>query len=135
MFIPRPSSIEELIPHVTVVGKLIPETWEGYMKLVRLAWSFRRTAELMVREVANSISMKDATKNFHYTLPNYIYLESAYKHAKLIVEGVRFNNSNPRHIHIKKLFIISRGNKWDRGNRNVKLIPKDEYFEVLIKYP
>ncbi|MCD6095460.1 MAG: hypothetical protein J7J99_02730 [Thermoprotei archaeon] len=129
------SNVEDLITHVAVIGKLIPETPENYMKLTRLAWSFRRTIELMVREVANKVSMKDATKKFYHVLPNYVYLESAYKYAKLIVEGCKFNNGNPRHVHIKKLFIISRGNKCDRGNRNVKLEPSDKYFQVLIKYP
>lgn len=131
----RLSSVEELIPHVTVIGRLVPETPEDYMKLARLAWSFRRTVDLMVREIVNGTSMKDATKRLYHALPNYLYLESAYKHAKLIVEGARFNNGNPRHIHVKKLFIISRGNRWDRGNRNIKLVPREEYFEVLVKYP
>jgi len=132
---PRLSSVEELIPHVTVVGKLLPETPEDHMKLARLAWSFRRTTELMVREVANGTPMKKATKKLYSVLPNYIYLESAYKHARLIVEGCKFNNGDPKHIHVKKLFIISRGNKWDRGNRNVILVPREKCFEVLIKYP
>ncbi|RLE54220.1 MAG: hypothetical protein DRJ40_11455 [Thermoprotei archaeon] len=131
----RLSSVEELIPHVTVIGKLLPETPEDYMKLVRLAWSFRKAVELMIREVVNGASMKDATKKLYQMLPNYIYLESAYKHAKFIVEGCKFNNGNPRHIHVKKLFIISRGNKYDKGNRNIKMIPSTKFFQVFIKYP
>lgn len=82
----RLSSVEELITHVTITGKLIPETSEDYMKLARLAWSFRRAVELMVREIINGTSMRDATKKLYHALLNYIYLESAYKHAKLIVE-------------------------------------------------
>jgi len=131
----RLSNVEELVPHVTVIGKLLPETPGDYMKLVRLAWSFRRAVELMIREVVNGTSMKDATKKVYYLLPNYVYLESAYKHAKLIIEGCRFNNGNPRHIHVRKLFIISRGNKYDKGNRNVEIIPSTKFFQVLIKYP
>ncbi len=131
----RLSSIEELIPHVTVIGKLLPEIPEDYMKLVRLAWSFRRVVELMIREVVNGTSMKDATKKLYQTLPNYIYLESAYKHARFIVEGCKFNNGNPKHVHIRKLFIISRGSKYDKGNRNVKMVPNANFFQVLIKYP
>ncbi len=132
---PSDSEIEKLITHVTVIGRLIPETSEDRMKLARLAWSFRRAVELMMREVANGTSMKDATKKLQQVLLNYVYLESAYKHAKLIVEGCRFSGGNPRHVHIKKLFIISRGNRWDGGNRNIKLVPREEYFEVLVKYP
>ena len=127
--------VEKLITHTTIIGRLIPETTEDHMKLVRLAWSFRRVVNLMVREVVNGTLMKDATKKLYQIQPNYVYLESAYKHAKLIAEGCKFNNGNPKHVHIKKLFIISRGNKWDRGNRNIKLIPREEYLEVLIKYP
>jgi len=105
------------------------------MKLTKLAWSFKRVVELMVREVASGTSMKDVTKKLYSILPNYIYLESAYKHAELVVEGCRVNNGNPRHVHLRRLFIVSRGNKYDRGNKNVKLIPRDNFFEVLIKYP
>ena len=36
MSTPRLSSVEELVPHVTVIGKLVPETSEDYMRLVRL---------------------------------------------------------------------------------------------------
>jgi len=127
--------VEKFITHATIIGRLIPETTEDYMKLARLARSFRRVVNLMVREVINGTLMKDTTKKLYHILPNYIYLESAYKHAKLITEGCKFNGGNPRHIHIRKLFIISRGNKWDRGNRNIKLIPREKYFEVLVKYP
>ena len=135
LYLQKPSSIEELVTHVTVIGKLVPETSEDYMKVARLAWSFRRAVELMVREIANGTSMKEATKRLYHVLPNYVYLESAYKHAKLIAEGCKFNNSNPKHIHIKKLFIISRGNKYDVGNRNVKLVSEGSFFRALIKYP
>jgi len=127
--------VNPLITHATVVGKLVLETSDNHMKLARLAWSFRRAVELMVREVTNGTSVKDAVKKLYNTLPNYIYLESAYKNAELIVEGCRANNGDPKHIHIRKLFIVSRGNKHDCGNRNVKLIPRDRFFEVLIKYP
>ena len=124
-----------LITHVTVIGKLIPNNSQDYMKLVRLAWSFRKAVEQMAREIVNGASMKDATKKLYNALPNYVYLESAYKHAKLIVEGSRFNNGNPRHIHVRKFFIVSRGNKYDYGNRNIRLVPSEKYFEVQVKYP
>ncbi len=124
-----------LITHVTVIGKLIPNNSQDYMKLVRLAWSFKKAVEQMIREIINGVSMKDATKKLYNVLPNYVYLESAYKHAKLIVEGCRFNNGNPRHVHIKKLFIVSRGNKYDYGNRNIRLKPGERCFEVYVKYP
>ena len=135
MSIPKLSSVEELISHVTVIGKLVPNTSEDYMKLARLAWGFRRVTELMIREVVKGTSMTDATRKLYQVLPNYIYLESAYKHAKLIVGGCRFNGGNPKNIHVRKRLIVSRGNKYDRGNRNVRLVPGDKFFTVIIKYP
>ena len=131
----RLGKVEELVSHVTIVGRLVPESSDDYMKLVRLAWSFRRATELMIREVANNVPVADAVKNLYNTIPNYVYLESAYKHAKLVVGGARSNNGNSKHIHVKKLFIVSRGNRYDKGNRNVKLLPMSSYFEVLVRYP
>jgi len=66
--------VNPLITHITVIGKLIPHSNEDYMKLARLAWSFRRAVELMIREVANGTSMMDATKKLYSVLPNYVYL-------------------------------------------------------------
>jgi len=127
--------VNPIITHATVIGRLIPQSNEDYMRLARLAWSFKRAVELMVREVASGASMKEATKSLYSVLPNYVYLESAYKHAELIVEGCRFNNGNPRHVHVRRLFIVSRGNKHDYGNRNVRLMPNNGFFEALVRYP
>ena len=123
------------ITHVTIVGKLIISQPEDRMKLTRLAWSFKRVIEFMVREIISNRGVQEAVKRHHNVLPNYVYLESAYKHAKLIVEGCKRNNGNPRHVHVRKLFVISRGNRFDKGNRNIKLVPKGKFFEVHIKYP
>ncbi|WP_202946202.1 hypothetical protein [Desulfurococcus amylolyticus] len=97
--------------------------------------SFRRAVEQMVREVANRASMRGATKKLYHILPNYIYLESAYKHAKLVVEGCEKSGGELKHVHIRKLFIISRGNKFDYGNRNLRFILRENFFEVLVRYP
>jgi len=40
---------------------------------------------------------------------NKAYGDSAYKLAKAIVEGCRFNGGNSRHIKVKRLFIASEG--------------------------
>ena len=43
----------------------------------------------MVQEATSNVSMKKAAKKlYNIILPNYVHLESAYKHAKLIVEGL-----------------------------------------------
>jgi len=36
---------------------------------------------------------------------------------------------------IKRFWISSRGNRFDHGNRNVKLVPRNGFFEVLIRCP
>ena len=68
-----------------------------------------------------------------------MYLETAYKNAKAIVENIKFfeENSEKNKIltDIRRFWIASQGNKWDKGNRNVKLVPRDAYIEILIKYP
>jgi len=60
------------------------------------------------------------------------YLETAYKNAKAIVSSVNGDNTK---CEIKRFWIASRGNRFDYGNRNMKLVPREDFFEVLIKYP
>jgi len=124
---------------VTVNGKLVVDDPLDHMKLVRLA----RTYASVVRKSLNLIwggrTHKEVTKLLYNILPNYVYLETAFKNAKAIAENIRFYEEsfgkNKVLADIRRFWIASRGNKWDKGNRNIKLIPKDSYFEVLIKYP
>jgi len=124
---------------VTINGKLVLDNPLDHMKLVRLA----RAYSIVVRKSLNLIwgghSHKEATKLLYNILPNYVYLETAFKNAKAIAENIRFYEENLGKdrvlANIRRFWVASRGNKWDRGNRNIKLIPRDTHFEVLIKYP
>ncbi len=124
---------------VTINGKLVINNPLDHMKLVRLARAYADAVRKSLNLVWKGYSHKEATKLLYDTLPNYIYLETAYKNAKAIIGNIKFYEKNLDKdkilADIHRFWIASRGNKWDKGNRNVKLIPRENYFEVLIKYP
>ncbi len=124
---------------VTVNGKLVVDNSLDYMKLVRLARAYASVVRKSLNLIWRGCTHKEATKLLYGILPNYVYLETAFKNAKAIAENIRFYEEsfgkNKVLADIRRFWIASRGNKWDKGNRNIKLIPKDSYFEVLIKYP
>ncbi len=121
----------ELVKYVTVSGKLIPVSSKDYMKLVRLAYEFRRAVLYATRMIANDMDSKEILRKLRRIL-NKAYGDSAYKLAKTLVEGCRYSGSNPRHIKIRKLFVISEGEAARFGNRNVRLESTDT---VKVKYP
>ena len=124
---------------VTINGKLVIDNSLDHMKLTRLARAYAEAVRKSLNLVWRSYSHKEATKLLYDTLPNYVYLETAYKNAKAIIENIKFYEENLDKdkilADIHRFWIASRGNKWDKGNRNVKLIPRESYFEVLVKYP
>lgn len=126
-------NIEQLIEVATVNGKLVVEGREDYMKLVRLARAYSKAVKAMINYVIRGTSHVEATKQLYNLLPNYIYLETAYKNAKAIVESLEETNGSK--CEIRRFWLASRGSRYDYGNRNIKLIPRETFFEVLIKYP
>ena len=124
---------------VTINGKLVIDNPPDYMKLTRLARAYAETVRKSLNLLWRGYSHREATKILYDTLPNYVYLETAYKNARAIAENIRFyeeNFSKNRVLaDIRRFWLASRGNKWDKGNRNIKLIPMENHFEVLIKYP
>lgn len=120
-----------LISHVTIIGKLIPQTPNDFMKLVRLSYDFRKAVLYATRMISKGIKANEFLKELRGML-NKGYGDSAYKVAKSIVEGCRFNGGNPQHIKVEKLFIASEGETSRIGNRNVRLEATDR---VKIKYP
>ncbi|NON62078.1 hypothetical protein [Acidianus sp. RZ1] len=130
------SEDEEALEHfqfVTINGKLEVEE-KG--KLARPARDYRNTAKEGIRLAFQGVSISQATKILQKTLPNYVYTETAYKNSTAIVEAIKFHENGLRlHAEINKLWVASRGNKYDKGNRNIKLEVKDDYVEVRIKYP
>lgn len=120
-----------LVKYTTVSGRLVPVSSEDYMKLVRLAYEFRRAVLYATRMIAKGMDSKEILRKMRRML-NKAYGDSAYKLAKTLVEGCRFNGGNPRHIKIRKLFIVSEGEASRLGNRNVRLHSTNT---VKIRYP
>ncbi len=134
----NPRTLEDF-KFVTINGKLVVDDPLDHMKLVKLARAYASAVRKLLNLIWGGHSHKEATKLLYNILPNYVYLETAYKNAKAITENIRFFEEylgkNRILADIHRFWIASRGNKWDKGNRNIKLIPRDTYFEVLIKYP
>jgi len=125
----------ELIPFTTVKGILVPRSENDKEKLLllmrRFTWACRRATTVLWK----GFSTKEAYKNAYEILNDYIYAESAIKHAKLILEGAKVNDGKPYRKQ-RRIYLISRGNKWEKhGNRNVKILKGDKFFDVKIKYP
>jgi len=120
-----------LIEYVTITGKLAPSTGEDYMKLARLAWSFRKAVKVATRMIAKGVKANAVLKELRKTLDK-AYADSAFKLAKAIVKGCMTNGGNPLHVNIRKLFIASEGESSKLGNRNIRF--EDTSF-VKVKYP
>ena len=120
-----------IVNHVTIVGRLVPISTEDYMKLVRLAHEFRKAVLYATRMIAGSMNVNAILKELRRML-NKAYGDSAYKVAKAIVEGCKFNGGNPRHVKVRKLFIVSEGEASRFGNRNIRL---ESTSMVKVKYP
>ena len=120
-----------LIKYATVTGRLIPTSPEDYVKLVRLAHDFRKavlhTTRMIVKGTSSNIILKELR-----SMLNKAYGDSAYKVAKTLVEGCRHNGGDPRHIRVKKLFIVCEGEASRFGNRNIRF---ETTSTVKIKYP
>jgi len=121
----------KLVTHTTVIGKLIPTSPEDYMKLVKLAYDFRRAVLYATRVISKGMKTNDILRELRSML-NKAYGDSAYKVAKTIVEGCRFNGGESHHIKIRRLFIVSEGEASRLGNRNVRLESTDV---VKVRYP
>ncbi len=119
------------IKHVTIIGRLVPNSPEDHMKLVRLAHDFRKAVLYAIRMIANGVNANTILRELRSML-NKAYGDSAYKVAKALVEGCRYNGGNPRHIKVKKLFIVSEGEASRSGNRNVRF---ESTSIVKVKYP
>jgi len=116
---------EPEVTHVTFVGRLVPIDRDSYMELVLLAYRFRKALIKAIKMYTNGLSRDTIVREITREL-NLGYADTIYKIAKLIVEGVRNNGSNPLKIEIKKLFIASRGFSANRGNRNIRLLSTNE---------
>ena len=75
---------------VTINGKLVIDNPLNRMKLVRLVRAYANAVRKSLNLIWMSYSHKKATKLLYNQLPNYVYLETAFKNAKAIAENIRF---------------------------------------------
>ncbi|MEM0027652.1 MAG: hypothetical protein QXT53_07865 [Ignisphaera sp.] len=116
----------EQFMYITINGMLIPKSSEDYMKLCLLAYRFRQAAKHGINLVLNNVPQGNAYKELARLLPSSIYGETAYKYAKLLVEG-----GNGSKVRIRRKWIASRGGTIWKGNLNIRLVSTNR---VLVRY-
>jgi predicted transposase len=118
---------------VTVNGKVIFEK----DKIVRIARAYSQVVKSAIKPLFDGKSVDELTKEFYNILPNYVYLETALKQAKTIVDGLLDREEEKDKIlHAKiKRFWFGSGEKSDKGNRNVKFHVLKDHVEVRVKDP
>lgn len=120
---------------VAINGKVV---FEDKDKAVRIARAYSQVVKSAIKPLFDEKSIDELTKEFYSVLPNYIYLETALKQAKTIVDGLlerEEERDGVIHAKIRKFWFASRGNKSDKGNRNVKFHVLDDHVEVKVKDP
>ncbi len=120
---------------ITINGKVIFNEKE---RVVRIARAYSQVIKSAIKPLFDGKSVDELTKEFYNVLPNYVYLETALKQAKTIVEGLLEREEERGeiiHARIRKFWFGSRGNKSDKGNRNVKFHVLENYVEVRVKDP
>ena len=120
-----------LVEYATITGRVIPASSEDYMKLTRLAWSFKGAVQVATQMIAEGVDSSDVLKELRKML-NKAYADSAFKIAKAIVRGCVASGGDPLHVEVRKLFIVSGGESSRLGNRNVRL---EDINLVKVKYP
>ncbi|WP_246112274.1 transposase [Thermococcus aciditolerans] len=108
--------------YITIKTKLEPEKQEDYLKLTLLTEKFKKAVELAIRLQLRGIKKSEGVKEVsRLVLNNWWYSDSAWDYAKMLLKGARQNGGNPRHIHPKSKFLISKPKENEKGNRNVKI--------------
>ncbi|MFA4700868.1 transposase [Pyrococcus kukulkanii] len=108
--------------YVTIKIKLEPEKREDYLKLALLAEKFKRAVELAIRLQLKGVEKGEGVKEVsRLVLNNWWYSDSAWDYAKMLLRGAEQNGGNPRHIHLKSKFLISKPKENEKGNRNVRI--------------
>jgi len=120
---------------VTINGKVI---FEDKDKIVRIARAYSQVVKSAIRPLFDGKSIDELTKEFYDILPNYVYLETALKQAKTIVDGL-LERENEKgeiiHARIRRFWFASRGNKSDKGNRNNKFHVLEDHVLIKVKDP
>ncbi|QXJ31046.1 hypothetical protein [Saccharolobus shibatae] len=117
----------------TINGKI---KFNDIGKAVRIARSYSQVVKSAIKPLFEGRSVEELTKSLYNTLPNYIYLETAITQAKTIVEGLLDREKGEIiHAKVKKFWFASRGNKADKGNRNVKFHVEEGHVVVRVRDP
>ena len=120
---------------VTVNGKVI---FEDKDRVIRIARAYSQVVKSAIRPLFDGKSVDELTKEFYDVLPNYVYLETALKQAKTIVDGLLEREDEKGeiiHAKVKRFWFASRGNRADKGNRNVKFHVLEDHVEIKVKDP
>jgi len=118
---------------ITINGKVV---FEDKDRVIRIARAYSQVIKSAIKRLFDGKSIDELTKEFYNILPNYIYLETALKLAKTIVDGLLEREKGKIiHARIRKFWFGSRGNKSDKGNRNVKFHVLEDHVEVKVKDP
>jgi len=117
------------IDYATISGRIYVYN-EDYQKLVYLAYKFRKAIAKATRMLAKGLSKEYVEKVITDDL-NQGYAKSVVDIAKLMVKSAEYNGSNPLKIKVKKLFIISKGEKLFKGNQNIRLVDTNK---LLVSY-
>ena len=125
----------EIFQFVTINGKVI---FEDKDRVIRIARAYSQVVKSAIRPLFDGKSVNELTKEFYNILPNYVYLEIALKQAETIVDGLLEREEEKDkilHAKIKRFWLASRGNKSDKGNRNVKFHVFQDHVLIKVKDP
>jgi len=110
------------VNYITIKTRLEPERQEDYLKLALLTEKFRKAVELAIRLQLKGFTKAEGVKEVsRLVLDNWWYSDSAWDYAKMLRKGAEQNGGNPRHIHLKSKFLISKPKENEKGNRNVRI--------------
>jgi IS605 OrfB family transposase len=120
---------------VTINGRVLFNEKE---RVVRIARAYSQVVKSAIKPLFDGKSVDELTKEFYNVLPNYVYLETALKQAKTIVDGLLEREDEKGeiiHARIRRFWFGSRGNKSDKGNRNIKFHVLEDHVLIKVKDP
>lgn len=110
------------VNYITIKATLEAEKKEDYLKLALLTEKFKRAVELSIRLQLKGVKKSEGVKEVsRLILNNWWYSDSAWDYAKMLRKGAERSGGNPKHIHLKSKFLISKPKENENGNRNVRI--------------
>jgi len=108
------------IEFVTIVGRIYTDS-EGYRGLISLANKFRTCVKKAVRILCKGTDSSQVERILTKEMNAY-YAKTIVDYAKFITRESRA----PQKAKINKLFIASKGNSREKGNRNIRLLSSNK---------